>query len=137
MEQVARNATMEGTGYLNSCRYLLHDRDAKFCSEFHGNASRSCWAGHSAVGWAVTTKMDDPAFVGQDQEHAYDLKPDSRHRQEVDGHHSFDVIFGEGPPGLRRRLPLSDHTLPDLVSLTLMPSLSSSPWMRALCSAGK
>src|SRR6476469_6076317 len=34
MEQVARNATMDGTGYLNSCRYLLHDRDAKFCSEF-------------------------------------------------------------------------------------------------------
>jgi hypothetical protein len=34
MEQVARNATMEGTGYLNGCRYLLHDRGKKFCSEF-------------------------------------------------------------------------------------------------------
>jgi hypothetical protein len=34
MEQVARNATMEGTGYLNRCRYLLHDRDTKFCREF-------------------------------------------------------------------------------------------------------
>ena len=34
MEQVARNATMERTGYLNGCRYLLHDRDAKFCGEF-------------------------------------------------------------------------------------------------------
>jgi putative transposase len=34
IEQVARNATMEGTGYLNSCWYPLHDRDAKFCSEF-------------------------------------------------------------------------------------------------------
>jgi hypothetical protein len=34
MEQVVRNATMEGTGYLNSCRYLLHDRDTKFCREF-------------------------------------------------------------------------------------------------------
>ena len=30
MEQVAQNATMEGTGYLNRCRYLLHDRDTKF-----------------------------------------------------------------------------------------------------------
>jgi hypothetical protein len=30
MEQVARNATMEGTAYLNPCRYLLHDRDTKF-----------------------------------------------------------------------------------------------------------
>jgi hypothetical protein len=34
MEQVARNATMETTGYLNGCRYLLHDRDQKFCHEF-------------------------------------------------------------------------------------------------------
>ena len=34
MEQVARNATMEGTGYLNGRRYLLHDRDQKFCREF-------------------------------------------------------------------------------------------------------
>jgi len=34
MEQVARNATMEGAGYLKRCRYLLHDRDTKFCREF-------------------------------------------------------------------------------------------------------
>jgi len=34
MEQVARNATMEGTGYLNGCRYLLNDRDQKFCRKF-------------------------------------------------------------------------------------------------------
>ena len=34
MEQVARNATMDDTGYLNGCRYLLHDRDKKFCREF-------------------------------------------------------------------------------------------------------
>jgi putative transposase len=34
MEQVARNATMQDTGFLNSCRYLLHDRDKKFCREF-------------------------------------------------------------------------------------------------------
>ena len=34
MEQVARNATMQDTGYLNGCRYLLHDRDKKFCREF-------------------------------------------------------------------------------------------------------
>ena len=34
MEQVARNATMQDTGYLNGCRYLLHDRDQKFCAEF-------------------------------------------------------------------------------------------------------
>ena len=34
MEQVARNATMQDTGYLNGCRYLLHDRDTKFGREF-------------------------------------------------------------------------------------------------------
>jgi hypothetical protein len=34
MAQVARNATMEGAGYLNGCRYLLHDHDTKFCREF-------------------------------------------------------------------------------------------------------
>lgn len=34
MAQVARNVTMQGTGYLNGCRYLLHDRDRKFCREF-------------------------------------------------------------------------------------------------------
>jgi hypothetical protein len=34
MRQVACNATLEGIGRLNGCRYLLHYRDAKFCSEF-------------------------------------------------------------------------------------------------------
>jgi hypothetical protein len=31
---VARNATLEDAGYLKGCRYLLHDRDKKFCAEF-------------------------------------------------------------------------------------------------------
>ena len=34
MEPVARNASMQDHGYLNGCRYLLHDRDQKFCREF-------------------------------------------------------------------------------------------------------
>ena len=34
MSQVARNATLEELGYLNGCRYVLHDRDTKFCAEF-------------------------------------------------------------------------------------------------------
>jgi hypothetical protein len=34
MQQVARNATMQETGYLNGCRYLRHDRDQKFYGEF-------------------------------------------------------------------------------------------------------
>ena len=34
MEQVARNATMQDSDYLNGCHYLLNDRDQKFCREF-------------------------------------------------------------------------------------------------------
>jgi hypothetical protein len=31
---MACNATFDGLGHLNGCRYVLHDRDAKFCTEF-------------------------------------------------------------------------------------------------------
>ena len=34
MEQIARSATQETWGYLHPCRYVLHDRDAKFCASF-------------------------------------------------------------------------------------------------------
>jgi transposase InsO family protein len=34
MQQMARNATMEGWGTLRDCRYLLHDRDTKFTCSF-------------------------------------------------------------------------------------------------------
>ena len=34
MEQVARSATQETWGYLNRCRYVVHDRDKKFCASF-------------------------------------------------------------------------------------------------------
>jgi putative transposase len=34
MEQMARNVTMEGTGFLTNYRYLLHDRDSKYCASF-------------------------------------------------------------------------------------------------------
>src|SRR3984893_8176917 len=34
MEQQARNMTMEEWGCLRGCRYLLHDRDTKFCRSF-------------------------------------------------------------------------------------------------------
>jgi hypothetical protein len=40
MAQVARNATMH-SGYLNGCRYLLHDRDQKFCREFQETLSET------------------------------------------------------------------------------------------------
>jgi putative transposase len=31
---MARNVTMEGTGFLANCRYLLHDRDSKYSPAF-------------------------------------------------------------------------------------------------------
>src|ERR1700676_2811560 len=31
MEQMARNVTMEDSGFLINRRYLLHDRDSKYC----------------------------------------------------------------------------------------------------------
>ena len=34
MEQMARNLSLAELGFLNGCRYLLHDRDAKFCAAF-------------------------------------------------------------------------------------------------------
>jgi transposase InsO family protein len=34
MKQMARNLTMAGEEMLTGCRYLLHDRDAKFCAAF-------------------------------------------------------------------------------------------------------
>src|SRR6266481_2301234 len=36
MEQMARNLSFADTGFLNGCRYLPHDRDAKFCNAFTG-----------------------------------------------------------------------------------------------------
>ena len=34
MQQMARNVTMEGWGFLGNCRYLLHDRDTKYTESF-------------------------------------------------------------------------------------------------------
>lgn len=34
MEQMARNVTMDGSGFQSNCRFLLHDRDGKYCPSF-------------------------------------------------------------------------------------------------------
>jgi hypothetical protein len=34
MMQIARNVTMEQWGFLENCRYLIHDRDTKFTESF-------------------------------------------------------------------------------------------------------
>jgi len=36
MGQMARNVTLADIGFLGGSRYLLHDRDAKFCAAFDG-----------------------------------------------------------------------------------------------------
>jgi len=34
MKQIARNVTMGEWGFLDNCRYLIHDRDTKYCQSF-------------------------------------------------------------------------------------------------------
>ena len=34
MEQIGHSATLDTWGYLHPCRYVLHDRDTKFCASF-------------------------------------------------------------------------------------------------------
>jgi transposase len=34
MGQIARNVTMDEWGFLDNCRYLIHDRDTKYCHSF-------------------------------------------------------------------------------------------------------
>ena len=34
MKQIARNVTMDKWGFLDDCRYLIHDRDTKYCQSF-------------------------------------------------------------------------------------------------------
>ena len=34
MNQIARNVTMDEWGFLDNCRYLIHDRDTKYCKSF-------------------------------------------------------------------------------------------------------
>ncbi len=41
MEQIGRNTTQESWGYLNGCRYVLHDRDTKFCASFRSALAES------------------------------------------------------------------------------------------------
>jgi len=53
MEQMARNGTMEDSGFLNNRRYLLHDRDRKYCQGFRdairgGRHRTHCLAGQKS-----------------------------------------------------------------------------------------
>jgi putative transposase len=48
MEQIARSATQETWGHLHPCRYVLHDRDTKFCATFRSTAGGWRSENHSA-----------------------------------------------------------------------------------------
>ena len=62
MTQVARNVTMADVGFLSSSRYLIHDRDSKFCESFRDTIE----------GVGVT-----PASLGKPQSSATDVAPTS------------------------------------------------------------
>jgi hypothetical protein len=40
MKQIARNVTLETWGFLENRKYLLHDRDAKFCHPLIRSSNR-------------------------------------------------------------------------------------------------
>jgi hypothetical protein len=60
MRQVACNATLEGMGHLNGCRYVLHDPDAKFCAEFR----ETLGAGGSEVSATSSAQPQFERFCG-------------------------------------------------------------------------
>jgi hypothetical protein len=51
MRQVAGNATFAGMGHLNGRRYLLHDRDAKFCAGFRETLAAGGVKGLTPASW--------------------------------------------------------------------------------------
>ena len=67
MKQIARNATMEGYGILRDCRYLLHDRDAKYPPR-----PTAC-SMPRAIGWA-------PALLSPRSRVIVRQRPNSEHR---------------------------------------------------------
>ena len=60
MEQIARSATQETWGYLHPCRYVLHDRDTKFCASFRSVLAAGGVKAHSASG----QKPESERFCG-------------------------------------------------------------------------
>lgn len=62
MEQIACSATQETWGYLNPCRYVLHDRGKKFCASFRPVLTaaatwmrRWSWTCSQSGGWRISS----------------------------------------------------------------------------------
>ena len=67
MSQVASNAALEELGYLHGCRYVLQDRDAKFCAEFRQTLAAGDWrrAGdHQSSAASVSAVFSSITTVG-------------------------------------------------------------------------
>ena len=56
MQQIARNVTMDGCGFLEGCRYLLHDRDTKFTERFNALWTRLGQSNAIRVGTRPTVR---------------------------------------------------------------------------------
>jgi len=68
--------------------------------------------------------QDAPSVMSQDQEDEEDLIPHGWYDEEVDGRDVSDVILQEALPGLRRRLPLTDHVFRNRRLVEFDPDLS-------------
>jgi hypothetical protein len=63
VQQMARNATMEGWGALRHCRYLLHDRDMKYSAAFR--ARGLCDVANGSAGSGAITIKKRRELAGQ------------------------------------------------------------------------
>ena len=67
---------------------------------------------------------NSPLLVGEVQTDVSDLEAEGRRHEELHRDQALHMVLQKGPPGLRRRLAAA------------MPSLRSSPWMRAAPPSG-
>jgi putative transposase len=81
MEQIARSATQETWGYLDGCRYVLHDRDTKFCAAF-----RSVLAGAGVK--PITLPVRSPNLNAFAERWVRSIKQECLSKL---------ILFGEGP----------------------------------------
>ena len=117
MQQMARNMTLADIGFLSGCRYLLHDRDAKFCAAFDGileaagiqaltlpprspnlNAHPERW--NRSVKEECLSKM---IFSRLDRRAAHRNQADerrSRHAEQIQTNLLLVLFFSFTPPGL-------------------------------------
>jgi len=94
MEQIARNVTMEDSGFLINRRYLLHDRDSKYCSSLSsGDRSR---------------KREDPCLATQKSESELEgrtLGQVGQRRMSVEADPGWRIVTAASVAAIYRTLP--------------------------------